>query len=186
MLKNFQLHFSPKAFEAEVRSSPSSTYSDTECMQVILWCPVIHLNLVRSVNFILNLLNDSARSPRDSTSTQSSGQRDGPRRHLLRLAPLRHVEESLAKKISGSVHGLHTEKTVHYHPSRPSEVELRSGSGWKGLFKLKRQADTNDTDDSNRRILAACADDILHMWADPAVRECLASNDIVLEDQPGL
>ncbi|KAF8716015.1 hypothetical protein AX14_012498 [Amanita brunnescens Koide BX004] len=168
VLKNFQLRFSPKAFEAEA----------------IVWCPVIHLNLVRSVNFILNLLNDSARSPRES-STQSPGQRNGPRRYLIRLAPLRHVEESLAKKISGLVHGPHTEKTIHYHPSRASEVELRPGSGWKGLFKLKRQADTNDTDDSNRRILAACADDILRLWADPAVQECLASNDIVLEDQPG-
>ena len=43
MLKNFQLHFPPKALQAE---------SDA-------WRAVIHLNLVRSVNFILDLLSNT-------------------------------------------------------------------------------------------------------------------------------
>ncbi|KAK2465615.1 hypothetical protein APHAL10511_002507 [Amanita phalloides] len=171
ILKNFQLHLSPKAFDAEA----------------IVWSPVIQLNLVRSVNFILNLLNDNCKHRRESATATQSRQRDGPRRHLIRLAPLRHVEDSLTKKISGSPRNSRAqEKTIHYHPSKASEIELRSGSGWKGLFKLKRQTDIADADDgSNRRILAACADDIFRMWADPAVRQCLATNDIVLEDQPG-
>ena len=149
-----------------------------------MWRPVIHLNLVRSVNFILNTLSDGTKGNRES-SPHSSGQWDGLRRHLIRLAPLRHVEESLTKKISGTMCQSNGEKTIHYHPSRAPEVELRSGLGWKGLFKVKRQSDSN-VDDSNRRILAACADDILGLWNDPSVQECLAVNSIVLEDQPGL
>ncbi|KAI0746950.1 guanine nucleotide binding protein, alpha subunit [Daedaleopsis nitida] len=43
MLKNFQLYFAPKALQAE---------SDA-------WRAVIHLNLVRSVNFILDLLSNT-------------------------------------------------------------------------------------------------------------------------------
>ncbi|KAF8621238.1 hypothetical protein AX15_007950 [Amanita polypyramis BW_CC] len=167
VLKNFQLFLSPKAFEADA----------------IAWRPVIHLNLVRSVNFILNVLNDNTKDGRVS-SAYFSGQWDGLRRHFIRLAPLRHVEESLTKRISGSTFYSSAEGTTHYRPSRASEVELRSGSGWKGFFKGKRQSDRN-VDDSNRRILGACADDILYLWSDPSVQQCLAANNIILEDQPG-
>ena len=46
MLKNFQLHFTPKALEAEGEA----------------WRAVIHLNLVRSVNFIIDFLGNAASS----------------------------------------------------------------------------------------------------------------------------
>ncbi|KAF8632865.1 hypothetical protein AX17_004713 [Amanita inopinata Kibby_2008] len=170
VLKNFQLHFSPKAFEAEA----------------VVWCPVIYLNLVRSVNFVLNVLNDNLKDGRDSI-VQYSPQFEGLRRHFIRLAPLRQVEESLIKKLSGSSPSYHS-GAIRYHPSRASEVEIRSGSAWKGLFKLRRQSQPGSIaaqDDPNRRILAACTDDILDLWRDVSVRDFLAENDIVLEDQPG-
>jgi len=163
VLKNFQLHFSPKTFEAEA----------------IFWRPVIHLNLVRCTNFILNFLKDSHGSP-----TQYSPQLDGFRRYFIRLAPLRQVEESLTRKLSASLSPAPDGRTVHYHPAKASEIALRPGSGWKGLFKGKRQAGTN-SDDSDRRILAACADDILNLWNDPSAQESLTTKNIILGDQPG-
>ncbi|KIL62254.1 hypothetical protein M378DRAFT_81501 [Amanita muscaria Koide BX008] len=167
VLKNFQLHLSPRAFEADAA----------------LWCPVIHLNLARSVNFVLNTLNKSLESGRNST-TEYLRKLDGLRRYFIRLAPLRQVEESLTQKIFGSTLPYPDGRTAPYHPSRASEVELRSGSGWKGLFKVKRQIDTSMTE-PNRRILAACADDILNLWSDPFVQACLKAQNIILEDQPG-
>ncbi|THH01144.1 hypothetical protein EW026_g1508 [Hermanssonia centrifuga] len=57
LLKNFQLHFAPKAFEADGEA----------------WRAVIHLNLVRAVNFILEALATSPPPPPPSVTTESDG-----------------------------------------------------------------------------------------------------------------
>ncbi|PFH50507.1 hypothetical protein AMATHDRAFT_60909 [Amanita thiersii Skay4041] len=174
ILKNFQLYFAPKAFAAEA----------------IAWCPVIYLNLVRSVNFILNVLEESNnKAPRESAKSLRMVQ-ESLRRHFIRLAPLKQVEDSLIKNLigAGAIISANNADAVRYHPAKAPEVAVRSGSGWKGFFKAKRQSDTDTArhvDDSNRRILAACTDNIIDLWNDPPVRKCLAESDIVLEDQAG-
>lgn len=146
MLKNFQLHFTPMALQAE---------SDA-------WRAVIHLNLVRSVNFIIDLLSDaiaaqgsayaSSYNPHPhshqhgGSHAQSHGNAHGGggdtsptansfahhrlsatatphpaseiRRYKLALSPLRQVEMILSKRLS-----------VHDVPSRLA-TPAESSSSW--------------------------------------------------------
>ncbi|KAF9456865.1 guanine nucleotide binding protein, alpha subunit [Collybia nuda] len=176
VLKNFQLHFSPKAFEAEAD----------------IWRPIIHLNLVRSVNFILNFLSATFGGMRDSTShqyTHGGSLSSDVRRLCARLAPLRQVEESLTKGIAGSnLPGL--SDTPSYNPAKASEVAIRSSAGWRAILKVRRQSEealrgTGKLDDKDRRILAACGEDMATLWNDASVRKALKERDIALQEQPG-
>ncbi|KAJ3732901.1 guanine nucleotide binding protein, alpha subunit, partial [Lentinula guzmanii] len=177
ILKNMQLHFSPTAFHAEAE----------------LWRPVIHLNLVRSANFILNLL-----SPRSSGTTSPTSNLlldDTLRRLIFSLAPLKSVETSLTKRISGSAGTIDNQYKsnsidnpyAHYNPAKAPEIAVRSGAGWKGLLKFRRQsgAVASPEDMQNRRIINACADDIVTLWRNPDVQEKLRQEEIYLKDQPG-
>ncbi|KIJ96986.1 hypothetical protein K443DRAFT_633416 [Laccaria amethystina LaAM-08-1] len=176
VLKNFELHFAPKAFEAEAE----------------VWRPVIHLNLVRSVNFILNFLAGRFSGLRDSALvTQEHQPAYGTmtaelRKLCIRLAPLRQVEESLSKALSGS-----SDNGQGYNPAKAPEVSIPSGSGWKKALAGGRSEESNvsrvggSDDGRNRRILAACGEDIARLWNDPAVQQSLRSADIALEEQPG-
>ncbi|KAF9256608.1 G-alpha-domain-containing protein [Marasmius fiardii PR-910] len=157
ILKNFQLHFSPKAFQEQSE----------------LWRPVIHLNLVRSVNFILNVLlpPKGPPSPASSRSTTSHQLDDKLRRLCFSLTPLKQVEETLTKRIVGSTtlppidtavayrsrasssassstaafvnpnfsKDQSTLTSLQYHPARASEISIRSGSqssSWKRNLNL--------------------------------------------------
>jgi guanine nucleotide-binding protein subunit alpha len=114
ILRNFQLKYAPNAFHAEAAA----------------WRAVIDLNLVRSVTFLLNLLEES--SPITTASTADTGNGGGSsgigsssggvdtrptspsgtqimplrrltddlRRLRVSLSPLRSIEESLARFIS--------------------------------------------------------------------------------------
>jgi G-protein alpha subunit len=114
ILRNFQLQYAPAAFHAEAAA----------------WRAVIDLNLVRSVTFLLNLLEESspttptpspggADAAGSSTGGNSSGDvdirpttssgtkilplrqlTDDLRRLRVRLSPLRSIEECLARFIS--------------------------------------------------------------------------------------
>ncbi|KAJ6499584.1 guanine nucleotide binding protein, alpha subunit [Mycena vitilis] len=178
MLKNFQLYFAPKAFQAEAEA----------------WRPVIHLNLVRSVNFVLGLLeirhpstyggNDQPMSPDSALSGQL-------RRLSISLAPLRQVEETLSNRIAGSRPPEESSEADRYHPSKASEISLRSGSGWTAFLRFRRgstsMADRNEKAEElqTRRILSACAGDIMRLWAAPEVQQGLHDREIVLEEQSG-
>ncbi|RPD65675.1 G-alpha-domain-containing protein [Lentinus tigrinus ALCF2SS1-7] len=151
MLKNFQLAFTPKALQAE---------SDA-------WRAVIHLNLVRSVNFIIDLLSNAVASNSspygssylphgnghagDTSPTVSSfahrrlsaSQQPSAeiRRYKLALSPLRQVEMILAKQLS--VHDAGSQGTL---PSallsaRALEVSVRGGRGWKSLLRRRAHED---------------------------------------------
>ncbi|GLB39277.1 putative G protein alpha subunit [Lyophyllum shimeji] len=172
ILKNFQLHFSPKAFESEAE----------------IWRPIIHLNLVRSINFIVNFLQSA---PRDFSSHQPlynslSGEL---RRLCIGLAPLREVEASLTRGISGASSSPINTDAPAYNPAKASEVAVRASTGWKGLLLGRKQAEGGSSvgkaDDANRRILAACAEDMTRLWKDPVVKKALRSREISLQDQPG-
>ena len=110
ILRNFQLKYAPTAFHAEAEA----------------WRAVIDLNLVRSVTFLLNLLEESgpittstadvgsgsgiggSSGTADSRPTSPSGTKIMPLRQLtddlrrlrVSLSPLRNIEESLARFIS--------------------------------------------------------------------------------------
>ncbi|KAF9028177.1 G-alpha-domain-containing protein [Hymenopellis radicata] len=176
VLKNFYLRFSPKTFQAEAE----------------LWRPIIHLNLIRSVNFILDLLSSSSERPMSPIPDS-----DVIRRIRFSLRPLKEVEDSLTKRISGSVllpviADSELGDMGRYHPEKASEVQIRSGTGWKNFMRLRRQANNisperaaKEEDESNRRILRACADDIATLWSDGEVQATLTDRAISLKHQPG-
>ncbi|KAF7374420.1 hypothetical protein MSAN_00326100 [Mycena sanguinolenta] len=177
ILKNFQLYFAPKAFQAEAEG----------------WRPVIHLNLVRSVNFVLGLLEIPHPSTYngDAQPTSPDGALSGQLRRLsISLAPLRQVEETLSNRIAGSRPPDDSHERDRYHPAKAPEISLRSGSGWtflpfrRGSSSIpdrKEQAEELQT----RRILSACARDIMNLWAAPEVQQGLKDREIVLQEQSG-
>ncbi|KAH6909516.1 guanine nucleotide binding protein, alpha subunit [Coprinopsis sp. MPI-PUGE-AT-0042] len=168
VLKNFQLQFAPKAFE-----------NDT-----LVWRPVIHLNLVRSVNFILNLLQSS--QPSDADEQQASAEH---RKLAARLAPLRQVEATLCKALSGSS----STSPLNLSPLKASAMEYPSGYSWKKAITGRRSGSSGSaglvgaTSEFGQaaRILAACGEDIVRLWEDLTVRNLLRAADIALEEQPG-
>ncbi|KIM42104.1 hypothetical protein M413DRAFT_70485 [Hebeloma cylindrosporum] len=188
VLKNFQLLFAPKAFALEAE----------------VWRPIIHLNLVRSVNFIINLLSRS-QSQRDSIGSnhQRKGSTAGAtvspelRKLCARLAPLRQVEENLITIISGRSATKSTDGSQfqsHYNPTNSIELSIRSGSGWKQALSLVRKSvessgsSTRSVDHEDaqiRRILAALGDDIATLWKDDFVQQSLKDSEIALQEQPG-
>ncbi|KAJ6590515.1 guanine nucleotide binding protein, alpha subunit [Mycena vulgaris] len=177
ILKNFQLHFAPKAFQAEAEA----------------WRPVIHLNLVRSVNFVLGLLD--IRHPSTYSGGQQPASPDSPlsgqlRRLSISLAPLRQVEESLSNRIAGSRPPDECSEADRYNPAKASEISLRSGSGWTAFLRFRRGSTASDRNEKaeelqTRRILSACAADIVTLWAAPEVQQGLRDRDITLQEQSG-
>ncbi|KAF8156718.1 guanine nucleotide binding protein, alpha subunit [Crassisporium funariophilum] len=198
VLKNFQLHFAPKAFELEAE----------------VWRPVIHLNLVRSANFIVNFISTRNQGLRDSASNHqrrpstASPMSPDLRKLCIRLTPLRKVEENLINALAGRKptpkSSVITDETAvmqqqPYNPARATEVSIPSGSGWKQAFSLQRRSEESTTsssrsstrtnelseDGQNRRILAALGDDIAALWKDASVQQALKAAEIALEEQPG-
>ena len=212
MLKNFQLHFTPRAFRAE---------SDA-------WRAVIHLNLVRSVNFIIDLLSQSAGANlAHSNSTTYRPHGDGPlysqggdasptattfgspyqhhrtsqkpppsneiRRFKLALSPLRQVEVILAKQLSVHERDIMDPSGARL-AARPSEVTVRGGRGWTSLLRRKplegvlnqHQQDHVEALENARQILDACRADIVALWTSESVQAGLKEEGIVLKEQSGL
>ncbi|KAJ3513146.1 hypothetical protein NLJ89_g3115 [Agrocybe chaxingu] len=189
VLKNFQLHFAPKAFEVEAE----------------VWRPVIHLNLVRSVNFVVNYISTRNQGIRDAPfGHERRASNSGPltadlRKLCIRLAPLRQVEENLIKILSGRLPPRSLDDPIGrvnqaYNPAKAPEVSIPSGSGWKQALSLKRRSEESQNtrstaerseDGQSRRILAALGDDIAALWRDPVVQQTLKAAEIALDEQPG-
>jgi guanine nucleotide-binding protein G(i) subunit alpha len=186
LLKNFQLLFAPKAFEAEAEA----------------WRAVVHYNLVRAVNFILEVLSpsssDATSSPvtrsqsslsHHSSSKPSQSSLDPVRAIRMRLSPLRQVELILHARIAHSP-GAPSDGSDNFNayalPSadgRPLETSLRARSGWKALARLKRPtSSTQDDLQDIRQVLDACNDDIVALWLDMQVHEELRKRLVILED----
>lgn len=120
------------------------------------------------------------------------------RKLLIRLAPLRQIEETLSKIVSGGSDPVgesnQTSRQRLYNSTRaPEEVSVPSGSGWKKAILGRRSRDSSSALNPEtaelsqaRRVLAACADDIVNLWNDRTVRQALDTAEIALEDQPGL
>lgn len=156
MIKNFQLKFCPAAFHAEAEA----------------WRTVIHLNLVRYVNYILEVLSTPA------AGAQGRGHPDKDIRVLqMRLSPLKHVEVILTRAISGKPFDVSSPIGQKFpsFPGRSTDVCIRGGSAWKSLVRGRESLESSseftsrssivvDELEDARRILDACKDDIVALW----------------------
>lgn len=179
-------------------------HSALDTRQAEVWRPVIHLNLVRSVNFIVNLVLSRSQGLRESVQnhqrTPSSVISPDLRKLCIRLAPLRQVEESLIKFLSGDesprsddTSGVNSQP---YHPAKAPDISIPASNKWKQALSTQRvSVDSRPSstrsgdkfgDGQSRRILAALGDDMAALWKDNTVQEILKSSDIALEEQPGL
>ncbi|TFK90902.1 G-protein alpha subunit [Polyporus arcularius HHB13444] len=195
-LKNFQLTYCQDEWEAERAS----------------WCMVIQLNLVRGINFILDLLSEEmaggpSPSAGDSDVSDDDDARFSPasgKVHLsskhrllkLRLAPLRTVQHDLELRI-GIQAGADLSDTMISPPGSPTmgpaqrkqEFFVRSSTSWKHNRSASEAAGGRRSKESQMRetadILAGCADDMKAIWQDTTVREMLLRKGIRMETTPG-
>ncbi|KAA1473061.1 G-alpha-domain-containing protein [Dentipellis sp. KUC8613] len=193
ILRNFQLQFTPTAFKAEVAA----------------WRVVIDLNLVRSVTYILNILVEPSASP--SSPSQYAPHSDDEerltpleevspelRRLRISLSPLRGVEEVLRRFLSAEEHGGGGGGSVPHLKDRAFEVSVRSGSKWKSLFGKGGNAhgagpgaarggrgQGQEELENARRVIEACREDMMALWAHPTVRQSLTAQRVSLEFHSG-
>ncbi|TCD64876.1 hypothetical protein EIP91_003542 [Steccherinum ochraceum] len=160
LLKSFQLQYAPQAFRAEAEA----------------WRAVIYLNLVHSVNVLLEIVEAS--SIRTSKAI----------RHLqISLSPLRQVlttlSETLALETSrGRRSGDHLDVEV-WRARRASGISIHS-SAWRSLAKVSDPGSaTQDEVENARNIIVACRSDIAALWFNEDVRKCLKDQNVVLDSQ---
>jgi len=170
ILKNFQFHFAPNAFKED---SPA-------------WRAVIHLNLVSVVNFILDLFPTSSPaqardgrvgSPRNGANDADGTATDEIKQLKMRLRPLREVEAILSRRLGldKSLSRRASNVTLgsdHSSSTKPTEIVVRSGSGWKALSRL-RGPGGQDRINETRQIIAACCADIVAVWENEAVQSVI-------------
>ncbi|KAJ3494191.1 hypothetical protein NLJ89_g10859 [Agrocybe chaxingu] len=191
-IKNFQMTYAHKSWSEERAS----------------WKAVILLNLVRSVNIMLDVINDTdnASTPHDhdpvvdfsqSPTSLRSGTRPTPtekhRSVALRLTPLRQIEKDLraflgarSSEISDSQKGgLNGTAQLDLNFQ---EFSIRSSSGWKGILDHIRNPQPGKDAQLHRvacHVVAGCRDDIRWLWDDPTTQAILCDRLIRLEDSPG-
>ncbi|KAI9065633.1 G-alpha-domain-containing protein [Trametes sanguinea] len=190
MLKNFQIHFAPNALRAE---------SDA-------WRAVIHLNLVRSVNFMLDALTRPIPSPTNSDGSptvpsfshrlSATPQPVGDlRRFKLTLSPLRQVEVILARYLSANDVSSPSEGRISpaaQPQSSATDVTIRGGHTWRGLFRRwqnnsheqqsRYSASIVEAVENARQILDACREDVIQLWNSPSMQSALRDEGVSLED----
>lgn len=142
------------------------------------WRAVVHLNLVRSVNTILDALENAP-----ETAVRVNLLR-------MRLSPLRRVQRDLESHL-----GLAEGEEVHAAADtgilrRPAEVCVRSRGGWAAaLVRAKQRAKSpgrRSPADEALEVILMSRDDIAALWGDDDVRAALEVREMRLEDQSGL
>lgn len=104
----------------------------------------------------------------------------------MRLAPLRHVEITLSRRICSPIID---EGAARYQKDRAPEVLVRAGSGWKSLLKTQRdRRDIRSSDDLQncQRIIEACKEDMILLWEDATIQAGLMAHNVRLQDHSGL
>ncbi|KAI0635319.1 G-alpha-domain-containing protein [Trametes polyzona] len=189
MLKNFQIQFAPGALRAE---------SDA-------WRAVIHLNLVRAVNFVLDVLTKPTAAaayvpqPGDASPTvpafsalnrvSATAQPSSDlRRFKLALSPLRQVEVILARHLAAD-EGAGTAGVGER--ARVTEVTIRGGHSWKALVRQQYEPEEQrsrysegraDEVENARQILGACREDVVALWTSQGVQSALREEGVVIDD----
>ncbi|KAG6335857.1 hypothetical protein ID866_3222 [Astraeus odoratus] len=149
------------------------------------WRVVIQLNLVRSVNTILDVIE---RYQADGDSAVSLA--DKHQVLVLRLRPLRRVEEDLKRLLGTSDQTEETSPSTRtISPRTSSEFFVRSRE-WRSFLQASRDSTSSQSrptrhesisGDDITKILAQCAADIRELWEDHAVREVLKQDGKSLE-----
>ncbi|KAK0499179.1 heterotrimeric GTP-binding alpha subunit [Armillaria luteobubalina] len=160
LLLDFQLAFTPIQFQNERG----------------VWKRIVQLNLINSIKIILDALQ-SEWAPDNEASTPL---RKEHRLLHLRLSPLLAYETALNEILS-----LNPEAR---------DICVRAGSGWKSTLSGDPPRPSVDGPRSRdllikndpTQVLEASADDVLSLWADPAVHDVLRSREIHLQDSSGL
>ncbi|KAF4620276.1 hypothetical protein D9613_000337 [Agrocybe pediades] len=183
-IKNFQITYARKSW-AEERAS---------------WKTIILLNLVRSINTIVDTIN----APTEEDEGVRHTEMDVPwptERHkatVLRLMPLQQVEKDLKRYLgAGSEevvqgHG-HDISTITSHASvekkaEASEFAIRSSRGWRSILDQIRNPQLGKASsayDIGFQVVLGCKQDIRWLWNDPITRQLLQYRHIPLEESPG-
>ncbi|KAI9458866.1 G-alpha-domain-containing protein [Lactarius psammicola] len=176
ILRNFQLKYAPAAFNAESEA----------------WRTIIDLNLVRSVTFLLSLLEEGDNWHKLVPLHHLT---DDLRRLRVSLSPMKRIEQSLARFISPDNPRQAGAGSGSLPTERAFEVSVRSGSRWKTLFpprrrwrrwRAQRGKATGTKEVQNARsVIEACREDIVALWNHPAVRASLTEQSVALEFQSG-
>ncbi|KAK7028767.1 G-protein alpha subunit-domain-containing protein [Favolaschia claudopus] len=148
LLKGLRSGFAPKAFRAEMDA----------------WRPAIRLNLVRSINFVINPIFQSSQS---SELKQLA----------MKIAPLTYkVEETLFSCIAPPEMIL---QAGWYRFSRVAEF-----SSPNVLIPFRREH-MREEEERASRPLSACASDMQELWTSSEMQMLLEAHKIELRTQPG-
>ncbi|THG94874.1 hypothetical protein EW026_g6679 [Hermanssonia centrifuga] len=206
-LKNFQLIHSQKAFRTERASWRAVVLlnvvrSIRVILEAIADVQALH-NASPSASPMLQSRTLPGSRPSSSPSSPTSPADDVPRLtadHLklrMRLLPLLQVEEVLIRKLTppGSIEYEATSLTqITNIPTslKEKEVVVNSQFAWKGLFNRFTNRENGDAESINwddpddpGKIIHACGEDMIHLWADPTVQKVLEYQKIRLQDLPG-
>ncbi|KAK7030201.1 guanine nucleotide binding protein, alpha subunit [Favolaschia claudopus] len=152
LLKGIRSMYAPKAFYAEREA----------------WRPVIRLNLVRSINYVIGLVLEN---PQSSTPSPEL------KRSAMKIASeLREVEETLFSCIA------------------PPEMILQAG--WYRLGSVAefssgnllvpfRREHMREEEERASRLLSACVSDMQEFWTANETQQLLEELEIELKTQPG-
>ena len=158
---------------------------------------MIQLNVVRSVRLIVDTITMAHQADEGYPPL-------GPEQLKLKmkLSPLLRMEDVLIQKLApNSQHHIKGESTDHVFddasnaPEAPAvpirtELTVNSRSTWKNAFKkwTKGGVEEIDFDDPTDpgRVLFACKDDMIALWASPVVRQILDAANVRPQDQGGL
>ncbi|KAF9649287.1 hypothetical protein BDM02DRAFT_3114060, partial [Thelephora ganbajun] len=171
ILKSLQSRFAPIAFKEDS----------------FAWRAVIHLNLVSTVNFVIDLLPPTSRArPRDGGGRSSRNGADPNNRSTdeikllkMRLRPLREVETILSKRLTMGRRLSGGPSSTTLGSDQPlfksADVVIRSVPGWKALSKLHGTG-RRDQMHEMRQIIAACCPDIVSLWENKAVQSAISGH----------
>ncbi|KAF9530617.1 heterotrimeric G protein alpha subunit [Crepidotus variabilis] len=185
-LKNFRMRFAPVEWELERNG----------------WRAVVQLNIVRSINTILKVVEaemngsfavDSDEDGIEVTPISAEDIRFTDRHQLLmiRLAPLAGVETELKRRIgdgsepitpgSGPQYATPFDDAGASPAPRRREFAVRS---WKDVLS-RSIPDQPDADDFVTSAIAECKEDMKTLWNDSTVRVTLKKHSLQLGDTAG-
>jgi len=165
------------------------------------WHAVILLNLVRSVNIIVDVLSDG-RGDDSAPSTRQASLRPSEkhRKVMLRLVPLRQIEKDLKQYLGAGSTEIDISRTtvsddvhsnVHFELNKGifQEFCVRSSSGWRSILDQIRQPHSDKETQLHSvacHVVASCREEIRWLWNDALTQRILRERQIRLEDSPGL
>ncbi|TFK25565.1 G-alpha-domain-containing protein [Coprinopsis marcescibilis] len=175
-IKNFQMRYAQKSWHDERDS----------------WKAVVLLNLVRIVNTVVDVLNETM----DNTLLLSQEGNPGFHTHLTeqhrttirRLGVLRQIEKDLRMFLGAAASEVEeADLRQEDHAHGIQEFSLRSYSGWKGILDRVRNPEPGNKDQQRKafQVATGCRADISWIWNDAATQYVLKSRQISLEDSPG-